>query len=107
MDAINGKKRLARPYGVGIPGGGSVDPVRALYEVKTQTEMYGRGDIHWNQHMHPDISPAEPLANSGTYGKTGGYRYQMDAKRGKIKPVARGASAYTGRTDFLSILLGR
>jgi len=42
----------------------------------------------------------------GTYGAETGYRYQVDKNKGRIQPVGRGASAYTGKTDLLSILFG-
>ena len=100
MDAINGQLKPVRPY-----GSGQGMPQKHM---KMIAGNYGRGMVRWNPYLNKDIAPVDPgkYAMGGFYGADKGYRYQIDTKKGKIQPVGRGASAYTGKTDLLRIIFG-
>lgn len=65
-------------------------------KLRQKSYAYGAGD-------NPPV-PATPMG--GFYGPDTGPRYQLDSQNGRIKPVGKGASAYTGKTDLLRIIFG-
>ena len=85
---------------------GAIAPEFSTAQAKRSTMLYATGQVRWNTLMNKNIPSPGRAAMGGTYGAEKGYRYQVDKNRGRIQPVGRGASAYTGKTDLLSIRFG-